>query len=284
MIILSHNFDFYRIISSRLNLSRKNKLHASKSTDEIKIEVEHYQGNPFNAWKEVLKSKRYYNRNYTDVEAKKHILSLITFVRNLIEYSTDKCINTHQNINEDKLLLTHLLHSKQETRNIKFKQLKLIYGEYIKNDEFDTSIDIYNDSVYELILDIADKHISYGNIQLENKIILAIAIRLKSEEFMKNKINISSQTFSWQSSRGRNRNTHCGNKNDFLSFIDSCDNQMWELFSGYSQIGTDEEIQLLDSVNIMTPENIHLNSFMYEPLLDMDIVELKTLYRDIDNL
>lgn len=29
----------------------------------------------------------------------------------------------------------------------------------------------------------------------------------------------------------------------------------------------------------MTPENIHLNSFMYEPILDMDIVELLNLYK-----
>ena len=29
----------------------------------------------------------------------------------------------------------------------------------------------------------------------------------------------------------------------------------------------------------MNPENIHLNSFMYEPILDMDIVELLNLYK-----
>jgi len=34
----------------------------------------------------------------------------------------------------------------------------------------------------------------------------------------------------------------------------------------------------------MTPENIHLNSFMYEPILDMDIVELKNLYEKVKTL
>ncbi len=29
----------------------------------------------------------------------------------------------------------------------------------------------------------------------------------------------------------------------------------------------------------MTPEHIHINSFMYEPLLDMDINELLSLYQ-----
>jgi hypothetical protein len=34
----------------------------------------------------------------------------------------------------------------------------------------------------------------------------------------------------------------------------------------------------------MTPENIHINSFMYEPILDMDIVELKNLYEKVKKL
>lgn len=34
----------------------------------------------------------------------------------------------------------------------------------------------------------------------------------------------------------------------------------------------------------MTPENIHLNSFMYEPLLDMDIQELLNLYSRVKAL
>ena len=45
-----------------------------------------------------------------------------------------------------------------------------------------------------------------------------------------------------------------------------------------------EIIEILDEVNIMTPENIHLNSFMYEPLLDMDIQELLNLYSRVKAL
>ena len=33
-----------------------------------------------------------------------------------------------------------------------------------------------------------------------------------------------------------------------------------------------------------TPENIHLNAFMYEPILDMDIVELLNLYGQVQDL
>lgn len=284
MIVLSHNFDFYRIISNRLNLGRKNKLHALKVNEEINIIQEHYQGNPFDTWKNVLKSKRYKNTNYSSIEAKKHILSLIPFVRNLIEYGIDKEVNTFNGIDKDFLLLTNLLHLKNDTRNIKFEQLKTIYFEYIGENDFDDDIDIHNDCIYDSIIEISNGNISDDDIKLENKIILAIAIRLESEEFMKNKINLSTFTYNWKTGFGRNRRTETGDKSAFLSFIDTCNNQTWELFNGYTQIGTEERVKILDSVNIMTPENIHLNSFMYEPLLDMDIVELKSLYNDVKNL
>lgn len=44
------------------------------------------------------------------------------------------------------------------------------------------------------------------------------------------------------------------------------------------------EIKVLEEVNIMTPENIHLNSFMYEPILDMDISELLNLYQKVQGM
>lgn len=34
---------------------------------------------------------------------------------------------------------------------------------------------------------------------------------------------------------------------------------------------------------MMTSENIHINSFMYEPILDTSIEHLKVLYKEINN-
>ena len=34
----------------------------------------------------------------------------------------------------------------------------------------------------------------------------------------------------------------------------------------------------------MTPESIHFNSFMYEPIIDMDIIELQHLYNEVQHL
>ncbi len=42
-----------------------------------------------------------------------------------------------------------------------------------------------------------------------------------------------------------------------------------------------EAIGVLQRVTLMTPENIHLNSFMYEPILDMSDDHLRKLYREV---
>ena len=45
-----------------------------------------------------------------------------------------------------------------------------------------------------------------------------------------------------------------------------------------------EAIAILDQVTLMTPENIHVNSFMYEPTIDMSDDSLKKLYRRVKGL
>ena len=50
MIILSHNFDFYRTISSRLNVPRTSRFIAENKQDLNLIE-EKYQKQPFITWK-----------------------------------------------------------------------------------------------------------------------------------------------------------------------------------------------------------------------------------------
>ena len=41
---------------------------------------------------------------------------------------------------------------------------------------------------------------------------------------------------------------------------------------------TEEQLRIVDEINIMTPESIHLNSFMYEPIIDMSDWALKKLF------
>ncbi|TCN72772.1 hypothetical protein EDB60_103247 [Vibrio crassostreae] len=63
-------------------------------------------------------------------------------------------------------------------------------------------------------------------------------------------------------------------------------NQTRALYDKFIELYQAEQdtIRLLDQVNLMTPENIHLNSFMYEPILDMSAHSLYQLYSDMQAL
>ena len=40
-------------------------------------------------------------------------------------------------------------------------------------------------------------------------------------------------------------------------------------------------MEILEQVAMLTPENIHLNSFMFEPILDMSLLHLYDLYQEV---
>ena len=260
MIILSHNFDFYRSVSSRLSILRDNRLFANVSNNTIEFITEKYQNQPFLYWKKNLSVK--------------NIIALIPFVRNLIEYGKDNRVSGVS----DFLFLTNLLHEKESTDSISFLDLQPIYNEYIGNKNFTKDVNL-SESIMQSLYSICDT-LNQTNSLLEDKVLLSMAIRHYAEKFMLNEIKKSSKTFKW----GENKPKKTGDAEMFLNYIAGGDNQTKKLILGYNQIGTYENIKLMSEVNIMTSENIHLNSFMYEPLLDMDILELLNLYKKIKAL
>lgn len=233
-IFLTHNFDFHRTISGRLNIKRPNRLFVAKNGRNLTLKEEKYQHNPFDFWKDNLEDKRY-------------AISSIPFVRNLAEYC-DREIEFNR--------LTSLLHMKADTAAITLQDLENVYKAIINKpnltlpDSQRPAIDV----IHELADGIAQENDEEA--ELESKIILSIAIRLKAEAFMVRKIADQ-------------------------QFVDGLTkNQTLRLLKKYKDSFPQERdlIALMEQVNLMTPENIHLNSFMYEPILDMSPKHLKQLY------
>ncbi|MGP9797456.1 hypothetical protein ACT3UJ_08865 [Halomonas sp. 86] len=247
LFILTHNFDFHRIVGGRIigsrnRVARQRRMLATKTSTEIKLNPEKYQNDVFVAWKRDMHQNEHY------------MLASIPFVRNLTEYCGH---DAHY------LTLTSLLHLKENSQNITVQELQDIYRAVL----VDKSALILPDGasrVIDKIFQNADElsNAAHESPELESKVIVAMAIRLKAEQFMIAQIN--DQTF--------------------LDGIGS--NQTRALFDKYVEIFHDQTdiIRLLDQVNLMTPENIHLNSFMYEPILDMSALQLYNLYISIQNL
>jgi len=241
-LILSHNFDFYRTVSKRLNLSRKNRILASKENATIILQEEIYQKSaPFSHWRENLSNSTM-------------LIASIPFLRNLAEFSGN---------NESYLRLTSLLHIKSDTSDFTVTNLEsLIKG--ILHDQDELSLKNQDACVKDLIYEVANE-ITASSVEssaLEDKVALSIAIRLKTEEFIIKKID----------------------DEHFLNEIDG--NQTIKLIKEFKKRFSEERknIQLIDQVNLMTPENIHLNSFMYEPILDLSAQHLKRLYNKVTAL
>lgn len=242
LLLLTHNFDFHRIISSRLGVKRENRHMAIKSTNEIFVSQERYQKDVFTTWKQNLAT----NESY--------LLASIPFTRNIAEYCGH---------DDHFLRLTSLLHLKTDTTGITVSDLQALYKDIFK-DQAGLELPNGDELVFNKIVECSDTLLAANqdSPELESKVILAMAIRLKAEQFMITEINDGA----------------------FVTAITS--NQTRALFDKYVELFTDksENISLLDQVNLMTPENIHLNSFMYEPILDMSAHSLYKLYADVKRL
>lgn len=241
-IVLTHNFDFYRTVASRLHLDR-DVIYMTTKNDQN--EITFHKGQYIN---DVFS---YLIKNYKNP---KFFISLIAFVRNLIEYSESKS-------NAQYLTLTSCLHRKEETEDISVDEIFEIFKQRLVKLE-DKTITFGEKKLIEFIIETADSISAEDadEIALENKICLAIAIRLQAEKYLITKL-------------------------PDINLSEIKKNQTQVLYREYcSNYPDSDAIITLDKVNLMTPENIHINAFMFEPLIDMSIKHLTLLYRAVSNL
>lgn len=239
-LILTHNFDFFRTIESRFVPYSQCKMAFKTSGGIVLAQAKGIKNVFVNDWKEEF------------FKNKKKKVASIAFIRNMIEF-------TKGDLNSDYCLLTSLLHWKTDTEQIRVKQLDDIF-----NRLFGTSEVSADDSrpVFELIFEVANECLTEPEgANLENKVILAIAIRLWAERFMVNEINDSSKVSAIKSTQTP---------------------ALVSLFKSKFP-GKASELKILHRVLLMTPESIHLNSFMYEPILDMSDEHLRKLLSDISS-
>lgn len=241
LLILTHNFDFYRTVVSRLEC--KQIYFASRSSDR-KITL--CQG--------IYKTDIIKNKFISQIQKQRPFIGLIPFVRNLIEY-------TNGDSSADYKLLTSCLHEKADTDDIKMNDIYEVYKSHLARLE-EKSIG-FKDEVYKKVLfDEADAILSDSNdVDLANKLILSMAIRLKSEALMKSIISEEHQV----EMKANNNQT----------------GELLKVLKKYYSDSHSDICLLMNRVVMLTSENIHLNNFMFEPLVDISSLHLKQLYRDV---
>lgn len=102
-------------------------------------------------------------------------------------------------------------------------------------------------------------------MDLEQKLLLSIAIRLKAEKHMTNTLK-----------------THYANP---CYWSAATSNQFGKLLAEFKeQLPSSKAASILEQISITVSLNTHLNSFMYEPILDLTKDHLAQLYQGIKNL
>jgi len=242
LVIMTHNFDFFRTLESRF-VNYNNCFMATKSSTGITLGKASGIRNIF-----VNDLKKGFF-----IDAKKKIAS-IPFIRNLVEYTGGE--------DDPKFLkLTSMLHCRTDSAALTETDLDQIYNDVFlpKKKAGKNGKAINGKPIMDLIHEQASSCLAApAGANFEHKIVLAIATRLAAETFMLKKINDPA----------------------FAAAITAKQTQVLtkkfrELFGG------DPAVETLDRVVLMTPENIHLNSFMYEPIVDMSDEHLRKLYNDV---
>lgn len=249
IFILTHNFDFYRTFQGRVIYNAKwtNSFIAESDEGDITLIQGGHKSisDPFSLWKSKCHSNPLM------------YLSMIPFVRNLIEFRNGTS-------DPDYGVLTSMLHMKSTTDSITARDLwEIIHKNIVATavPTFDIDIPI-KQMIFSCASEICTTQTS-GEICLERKICLSIAIRIQAEIFL------------------------------FDKLIDKCEsgsNQTTDLYNRYikenelNPVLIEKHKVTLGQVILMTPENIHLNSFMYEPLVDLSDKHLIKLYNDVLSL
>ena len=243
MLVLTHNYDFYRTLSSRLSLSQPNLWMAERLPyGKVVVNQGQYKGNVY--------TNAFIGHDNDD----KIFISMIPFVRNLIEY-------TKGEKDPDYITLTECLHRKENTRLITIEQLIDIMTAFTQGKGMKHIKSA--DKIYDLIMQTADAIIAEENpnqVIIQNKVCLSIAIRHLAENYMYDKMIAAGKTDEDLALKGSQTGRWTG------IFKKVC--------SG------DAHYDIIERVNMMTPELIHINSFMFEPLIDMSIFHLIQLYKD----
>lgn len=252
IILLTHNFDFYRNATQRLRIKK-----FFMATKEKEGNISLHRG-------------PYIMRTPLDNEIKHtntcNFISMIPFVRNIVEYTEGSDYDDgNGKENNDFMTLTNCLHLLDRTNNLTDIDIDNIIRKHIKNKKYNyiTTGTKIIDIIYDEARKIVNKE-KPEELQIEDKIVLSIAIRLKAETYMRRELL----------SLGETEESLQSGENQMTKWIDKMRNRLPD----------NTVLKILERVNMMTPECIHINSFMYEPLIDMSIRHLVKLYEDVNDL
>lgn len=241
LVILTHNFDFFRAVEEKGIVKYKNCYYASKSHDGARLKKAANIKSPLSVARPGKK----------DPERDEKFVASIALARNIVEYARGKKTKEY-------LTLTSLLHWRPDTQSILVRDLRRVFRDIAP--QMPAGRHKGSVPVYDIIAETAEKCLDPEKDSLYSKMALSVAIRIMAERFMWDKLR------PYVPPPKRRRTGR---------LIDDCKKR--GLLSA-------PEAETLDEVGIAVPDIIHLNAFMYEPIVDIDHARLQSLFSKVRGL
>lgn len=250
IIVLTHNFDFYRSVILSLGKKNVNQYFMYKdnagnvSLSDVKSNSYYLQVTGFNSWKN---SKS--NINY---------LSFIPFLRNILQLQTNSS-------DPDVIKVDKYLHYETDaTDDLDFSVIEPLMAKsgFVFPKSMNQS-DKYLEKLDSIAKDVALSEIK--ETDLEFKIALGLYIRIFLERFLFKRIK----------KKGGLPPSAEDKYSRTASLIK---------IAKKAECLSDDELSTIIEANTISPSYVHANSFMYEPLIDVEATTLIDIASKIRNL
>lgn len=242
IISLTHNFDFFRLVYEKLYPKNKKQFRLVISDENNNLSAE-----------EMFDPRVFGNYKKDAATDKSAWATMIPFARNIVEFQHDK---THDDYKE----LTRALHTMSSNVTVGDIQQCLQSIISVTDTLFDESLNIHEAIILhakEVASDTSD------GFSLKDNLVLAIGTRLCIERYIISKIS----------------------KEDYRNAVNKERDLTRKLLILYSNNCSDPKKQTLSKMfnkaAAIVDGTIHINSFMYEPLVDIGTWEMKKMFNEI---
>lgn len=244
MIILTHNYDFFRSVSISCN-NLKSKILAYK--DENGVELH-------NANNAQLVGYSYFN-NWKNEKKIDSLIALIPLARNMVQLESNAS-------DPDYIKTTEYLHYIDSSDQLLLDDLDNLYLRYnIKKKPEHINLG-YIATLKSVAIDIINSN-KLKETSIKEKLLLGIFLRVFSEKYLYD---------SYELYTGVKPSITFGS--DYST----------KLYDGIKEKLPSNELKVIESSRVIAPSFIHVNSFMYEPLIDVGTERLKLVANELINI
>lgn len=242
IISLTHNFDFFRLVYEKLYPKNKEQFRLVVSDENNNLSAE-----------EMFDPRVFGNYKKDAATDKSAWVTMIPFARNIVEFQYGK---NHDDYKE----LTRALHTLDDEITTGQIQQHLQSIVSVTDTPFDESLNIH-EAIIRYAKEVATN--AYDGFSLKDNLVLAIGTRLCIERYIINKISEEDYRNAVSKERDLTRKL-------LVLYSNNC-----------SDLNKQTLSKMFNKAAAIVDGTIHINSFMYEPLVDVGTWEMKKMFNEI---